>query len=256
VFTATARHLFERWREAGVALCYGLANDYRWGTRAQALGFERCFELRWMVRPLHLERVLARRTGVPALGRLGALGRLWNRVWDRPAAAPHDIAVRPLAAATPEFDAVWMRAAPHITTGLVRDRAWVAWRYGAAPDRAYRFTLAERAAGPVGYGVYRVVPARGATVVHVPEVFAPGDPVALRALVRDLVARALRENADTLVTLAVPGSEVHRALRRAGFVFGTGGWPVDVLWLNPSVPDAVLRDPARWWVAGGDFDVT
>jgi hypothetical protein len=238
-----------------VALCYGLANDYGWGTRAKALGFERSFSLRWMVRPLRLERVLARRLGLAALARWPALGRTWNRLWNRTAGPPPDVTVRAAAAATTDFDAVWRRAAPHVTTSLVRDRAWVAWRYLEFPGRAYRLTLAARGEQPAGYGVYRVVRAAGGTAVHVPEVFAPGDPELLEALVRDLVARAMEEDADTIVTLAVPGSALHRAFRRAGFVFGSGGWPVDVLRLDATLPGAAVQDPARWWVVGGDFDV-
>ena len=252
VFTTTARRLFDSWREAGVALVLGLAND-RWRSQADALGYERFFQLRRLVRLLRPERVLARRARLPALARLHGVSRLWNQVWDRP--APTEIAVRPLASPTPEIDLVWARAAPHVQTSLVRDRAWVTWRYHDCPHRAYQLTLAERAGSPTGYGVYSVVRQDGKTSVHVPEIFAPGDPVALRALVRDVIARALAEDADTVATLAVPGSAVEQELRRAGFVFGRGGWPLEVIRLDSSIPRAALRDPSGWWLAGGDFDV-
>src|ERR1700675_1224788 len=45
VFTTTARGLFDSWREAGVALVLGLAND-RWRAQADALGYERYSPLR------------------------------------------------------------------------------------------------------------------------------------------------------------------------------------------------------------------
>ena len=252
VFPTTARRLFDSWREAGVALVLGLAND-RWRAQADALGYERFFPLRRLVRLLRPERVLARRVRIPALADIRAVGRLWNRGWDR--RMPAEIAVRPLASATPEIDAVWRLAAPHVQTSLVRDRAWVAWRYADCPYRTYHITLAQRAGAPVGYAVHSLVRQNDTTSVLVPEIFAPGDRLALGALVRDVVARGAVADADTVVTFAVPGSSVDRELRRAGFLRGRGGWPLEVIRLDPAIPRDALRDPSGWWLTGGDFDV-
>jgi hypothetical protein len=255
VFTATAKHLFDTWREAGIALCYGLGNDHAWGSRAKELGFERGLTLQSLIRPLRLERVLARRTGVRSLARLESLGRLWNRYWDRDASRDSTIAIRALAAPTHELDRIWDNGAQHLGTSLVRDLAWVRWRYGGHPNRVYHLTLAERRGAPVGYGVYRAMRDDGRTTVSIPEVFAPGDDAAMAALVRDFVRRALDENADSIATLAVPGSPVHRAFRKAGFVFSRGGWPIDVLRLDPTIQRVRLLDPGSWWLTGADFDV-
>ena len=112
----------------------GLAND-RWRAQADALGYERFFPMRRLVRILRPERLLARRARVPALAGLRGVGSLWNLAWDR--AAPPEIAVRPLATASPEIDAVWQRAKSHVQTSLVRDRSWVTWRYCDCPYRTY-----------------------------------------------------------------------------------------------------------------------
>jgi Acetyltransferase (GNAT) domain len=252
VFTATARRLFESWREAGVALILGLAND-RWGSRADALGYERYFPLRRLVRILRPERLLARRARLPAIAGLHGMGQLWNRVWDRPPTA--EIAVRPLARATPEIDLVWKRATPHVRTSLVRDSAWVTWRYCNCPYRTYELTLAERAGHPVGYAVHSVVRQERMTSIHVPEIFAPGDRPVLRALIRAVVARGAAEDADTVVTFAVPGSPIARELQRVGFLAGGRGWPLEVIRLDSTIPLATLRDPNGWCLAAGDFDV-
>ena len=252
VFTTAARRLFATWREAGVALILGLAND-RWRSQADALGYERFFPLRRLVRILRPERVLARKAHLPAVAGLRGLGWAWNRMWDRP--APAEIGVRPLTSATAEIDAVWQRAVSRVQTSLVRDRAWVAWRYDACPYRTYHITLAERAAGPAGYAVHSIVRQDGMTSVQLPEIFAPGDRPALRALVRDAIRHSAAADADTVVTFAVPGSDLDHELRRAGFLTGRGGWPLEVIRLDPTIPRAALRDAAGWWLAGGDFDV-
>ncbi len=255
VFTQTARRLFESWREAGVALVLGLANDAGWGSRAEALGYERYFRLRWLMRPLRPERLVARKTGMRALAGLRTVGRLWNRAWHR--APPPGLVVRPLRGATPDLDVLWERAvrATPVRTSLVRDRAWVAWRYCDPPQSAYCLTLAERAGSPAGYAVHRVVHTPGHTVVYVPEIFAPNDPLALGALIGDVIARATAEDADSIITLAVPGSGAARALRHAGFVLGRGAYLLEAVRLDSTIPAATLRDPSGWWLAGGDFDV-
>ena len=176
-------------------------------------------------------------------------------MWDRSVPAKLDITVRPLASATPEIDAVWNRAAGQLRTSLVRDRSWVAWRYCDFPGRAYRLTLAERAGTPAGYAVYRVVRHADRIAVHVPEVFAADDRLVYRALVRDVVARAVAEDAETVVTLAAPETSAARELGRAGFAPGKGGWPLEVIRLDPAVPRAPLREANGWWLVGGDFDV-
>jgi GNAT acetyltransferase-like protein len=255
VFTATARRLFETWREAGVALVLGLANDDRWGSRADALGYERYFHLRWLIRPLRLERILARKTRLPGVARLRGLGGLWNRVWDRATPAASEITVRSLASATADIDAIWERGSAHVATSVVRDRAWVAWRYRDVPQTQYHLTLAERAGSPVGYAVYRVARVDGRTVVRIPEIFAPSDGIALRALVRDVVARAVAADAESVLTLAVPGSSADREFRRAGFLFTPGAYRLEVIRLDAAIPAAALADPGGWWLVGGDFDV-
>jgi hypothetical protein len=253
VFTATARRLFQDWREAGVALVLGLAND-RWGSRAHALGYERYFHLRWLIRPLRPERILARKMRLPGLARLRGLGGLWNRVWDRGTPGA-EITVRPLASATADIDAIWQRGSRHTASSVIRDRAWVAWRYGGPSRDQYRLTLAERAGSPAGYAVHRIARIDGRTVVRVPEIFAPGDPLALRGLVQDVVARAAAADAESVVTLAVPGSSADREFRRAGFLFSPGAYQLEAVRLDPTIRAGALGDSRGWWLTGGDFDV-
>src|SRR2546422_787311 len=242
VFTTAAHRLFDSWREAGIALVLGLAND-RWGSRAEALGYERYFELRWRIRFLRPERILARKAHLPALARLRGLGNLWNRAWDLVPPGAGGITVRPLVSAAPDLDTIWEAGARHVAAPLARGRPWVEWRYCNPPDGDYRLTLAERAGSPVGYAAYRVVQMDGRTSVRLAEIFAPGDPMALRALVRDVVTRAAVEDADVVVTLAVPGSHMDRELRRAGFLFCPGAYRLEAIRLDPTIPPALLRDP-------------
>lgn len=254
VFTETVRRLFDHWRAADVALVMGLAND-RWGSRATALGYERYFPVRWLVRPLRPERLLARRLRVPGIARWHALGRTWNRVWDLSGSAARDVAIEPLSRATTAIDDVWARAAPSLENSLVRDAAWVQWRYFDVPGAGYRVMLARRAGLAVGFAAFRVVRQEATSRAYIAELFAPGDAAALAALTRDAVGQAMAAEVDSVVALSVPGSEADRALRRAGFVLSPGAYRFEAARLDPSLPSEVVGDPKRWCLAGGDFDV-
>jgi len=131
----------------------------------------------------------------------------------------------------------------------------VGWRYCDAPRQEYRLTLAERAGAPTGYAVHRIFREGEYTRVHMPEVFAPDDPLVLRALVRDVVARGVAADADMVATLAVPGSALDRELGRAGFLLSRGTYLLEAIRLDPAIPRAALQDPRDWWLVGGDFDV-
>jgi hypothetical protein len=44
-------------------------------------------------------------------------------------------------------------------------------------------------------------------------------------------------------------------LKGAGFLQGRGAFSVQIVPLDPALPIDLLRDPQRWDMAGGDFDV-
>lgn len=253
IFTATARSALERWREAGVALVLGLAND-RWRHRADALGYERLFPLRRLVRILRPERVLARRLGIP-MPRLPRIAGWWRAASGARRPTDPKLVIRSMDTPTAAFDRLWERVEGEATFSLVRDRAWLSWRYAECPLRVYQLLLAERGGVPAGYAVFSVVREPRTTYVAVPEVFAPGDAKAFHALVQECVVRAQREDADTVATFAVPSSAAARAFGAAGFRMTRTGWSLEVNRLDPAIPPSALRDPAAWWVSAGDFDV-
>ncbi len=77
ILTAGASAAHQAWSAAGFALVLGLPNE-QWGSRVPALGWRPLFPLKWCIRPLRPERLVARRLGLPVLGRLAFAGRLWR----------------------------------------------------------------------------------------------------------------------------------------------------------------------------------
>lgn len=254
LLSQVGQRCYDAWRDAGVSFVIGLPNQ-QWGSRAQALGWQPLFPLRWLIRPLRPAALLARRLRLPALARLTPLDALAALPWRR--SADSAITVRRCAAAGPEFDQLWQRCRHDTPAALVRDSAWVAWRFLAAPDAGYRVLLAERNGAPAGYLAYRLEATTGATWGFVADMLAPrADQAARDALLAAALAEMRAAGAVAATALATPGTWLWTALRRAGFVWGRkGAFSVQLAPLAASLPLDVLRDPGSWHLAGGDFDV-
>ena len=245
----------QRWIEAGVSLGLLLPNE-QWGSRVQAFGWHYLFSLQWRRLFLSPSAALARRLGLPFLARLASLDALAKGFVQRRLRVDEAVELRPVTEAGPEFDRVWQAVRPHVRVSLVRDRAWIAWRYFAAPSAEYRVLLAERAGQPVGYVAYRLRESGGARWAILADLFAdPREP----QLAETLLARAIRHlteaGVESVASLAVPDTSLDQALRRAGFFVDWGAFGVHVVRYQADLPLDTMRDPQNWVLAGGDFDV-
>jgi predicted N-acetyltransferase YhbS len=216
------------WADGGASLVLALPTQ-NWVKLNRRVDYRATFDLGWHWRPLwrSLERRRPRGVEVAAVDEPGR-----------------------------ELDALWEAVGPHYDALLVRDRAWVAYRYAAAPGVTYRVLLARAGARPVGYLVYRVLSAGGRTTGWIADLFnAPDDRTARTALVRAAVAELRAAGAADARIYAARGTALARGLARAGFVPRKGAYDVRVAPLAADVPWDAVSDPRRFFVMGGDFDV-
>jgi hypothetical protein len=242
------------WRDAGAAFAIGLPNQ-QWGSRTRALGWEELFPLRWFVRLLEPQAWLARRLRFPLLRYLSPLAAPWNALFD--ARIPRDAAlgVSDVTRAGPEFDELWVNLCHHFAFSAVRDAAWVNWRFLDSPVRRYQVIAARRGDRLAGYLAYRMVEREARVAVRLAEIItAPGDTGAAGRLLAELIARARARRAESIATLAIPGTAPALALRRAGFFEGPD-FSVQLVRLAnaPALED--MRDRHRWLMSGADYDV-
>jgi hypothetical protein len=73
-------------------------------------------------------------------------------------------------------------------------------------------------------------------------------------LLYDLMETLLAAKAESVSTLAVPGTAYFRSLRRAGF-FPRRAFSVQLVPLSAQLPLRAMLDPERWNLSGADFDV-
>jgi hypothetical protein len=72
---------------------------------------------------------------------------------------------------------------------------------------------------------------------------------------RSALAHLRRNGADSVACLVAAGSPLHGQLRRHGFVFPRGEYGACFIPFDERIDLTHLRDPRRWLMTGGDFDV-
>jgi predicted N-acetyltransferase YhbS len=252
LLTRTVRAAHAHWRERGVSFVVGLPNE-QWGSRTAALGWRPLTELRWLLRPLRPEALLASRLKVRGLARLPWVAWGWNGAWNLTMARSHDVVISAVDAGNGRLDIGPLGPNPGV--GVVRDNRWIRWRYLDAPSHG-TVLIARRDERADGYAAYRHGHRGDARVGLIADLQAvDGRPGTLDALLHTLIGRLRREDVVLAAALAVPGSGLYRLLRRAGFLFSWGAFHVHVVPLDDAIDERFLADPGRWNLAGGDFDV-
>ena len=173
--------------------------------------------------------------------------------------------IREVGAFNDEFDALWARTTGDFPISVLRDRAYLTWRYLENPVAEYVILIAERARGMAGYAVLslRALETRG--VVAIAELLvAPGDEAAGLDLLAGAEACARQLGAMQLQCWMTPGRRFYRhLLRQRGFVFlpfrvlpGILHYTTSFI-VRPRPGTSLAPDPGQlgnWFLAMGDQD--
>ena len=139
LLTRVVTEAHNEWRNAGAAFTIGLPNQ-QWGSRTHALGWRELFPLRWLMRPLRPEAFLARRARLPILRRVPGVAAAFNRFFDRRLRRNSSAVLREVSRADKTFDTFWLRLRDQYDFAMVRDSAWVNWRFlQSAPSAIDRY---------------------------------------------------------------------------------------------------------------------
>jgi hypothetical protein len=132
-------------------------------------------------------------------------------------------------AQTPRFDArfdeLWRVASRDYAGIMVRDQAYLSWRFDRCPNRQYTRHIAERRGAVVGYMVIRESRSGGALRGRIVDyLVGRNDLTAFDSLVR-AVMKDFRSRGAVSVTCSVSASQAEhiRRLRRHGFLYRAQG---------------------------------
>ena len=238
---------------AGVALAYGTANADAALTLATLLGQQRVAAVPLLVRPLdgtipgRILSAFARTTEL--VTRCGAssvcaglrLTRV-NRFDDR-------------------FDRFWRRIRDDYPIMLVRDAAYLNWRYVDKAGVGYeRIGIENAASGDIeGYAVLSITRRAGRVRGRVCDLITPrhGGRRAAHALIAASVKWFRVQKADAADVWMFPHAHLRYALRRHGFVrrrTGQGGFQASALATGAAAKLQGVERAANWFLSLGDSD--
>jgi hypothetical protein len=254
LLTRGTSRAFAEWKARGVAFTLGLPNA-QWGSRTAAAGWQNLFPLQWVVRPLRPEVFAARRLGMPWLRRASFVSDLWGRWLKNRLHKDPQLEFQEIAQADSSLDRLWHRCRRDSMFSNVRDSAWVQWRFLSSPTCKYRVVLARRGGEAVGYSASHVAKTSEKTTAFLAELVAPdSEPAVRESLLAEVVESTYAAGADILAALAVPGTVLHKLLRRAGFLPGPA-FAVHIVPFSPDLPMEQMRKPENWHLSGAEFDV-
>lgn len=256
VMTAICREAHQAWAAGGTSLLLTLPTQ-NWVKLNDRVGYRATFDLGWLWRPLRPSALLPRRMRRVGSREDGA-AREWNRLGRgglERAGGGGGVEVSPVDSPGPEFDSLWEAVKGRYEALVVRDREWLRYRFVTAPAFDYRILLARVGSRPVGYLVYRLMPGDEGPGAWIADLFtAPDDRAARAALLRAAFGELRRSGAaDVRIYAADP--PLARELKRAGFLQRKGAYDLRVGPFTDELPWDLLRDPRRFFVMGGDFDV-
>ncbi len=263
VFSALLRDVSALSGEEGIAFTFAFPNEASYPSFVKRAGYRGIGSVPLLVRPLNPERLAYKRTGSRVLAKIASLGRL---VWRPPAAAPREEGPTRLEIARVEtfddsFTAFWERVKGRFPVMVVRDAAYLNWRFVEVPLREY-VSFAARSDGEVrGFIVLRVAPvgqlSSGLIVDLVVEPSEEGRTAGGR-LIDEAYSYFRDHDLDILGSLALPHTEEFRLLRAKGLWVCPRRLEPQPFRLVVRCYDDAASHPAydlkNWFITMGDYD--
>jgi len=149
---------------------------------------------------------------------------------------------------------LWAAAGAAYPVIVVRDLAYLRWKYERHPIYKYQILRAVDGERTRGYLVYRFRPEERGPLMVVQELFTRSDDAGARlALLEHALAEARRINA-TAVKVMTSTPSYCADLRRLGF-FETQSSPGLLYPVQPGFDRPDLRDISNWFLSAGDSDL-
>jgi GNAT superfamily N-acetyltransferase len=184
-----------------------------------------------------------------AIGRIVGVARRAAARW-----RPVDGDVVRVAEFDDRFTRLWRRVAPNFEFAVRREASDLSWKFLRPPHVSYEIAALARGGEVLGYVVYRhVEEPRGRVTLLVDFLADPGDPAALRTLLR-WIDREAAVAGSVLIRTFSTCTAFHGALRAAGYEYGPPGMRFVAKINAVPVPPTFYDSAERWHVTLGDSD--
>jgi GNAT superfamily N-acetyltransferase len=244
-----AERVFAAAREAGIDGWYVTPSVNSYPIFKGKWGYREDFELVYRARVVDLEAVLvAVRPGVGRwVGRIA--DRLLGPLLRRAPKLPAGWSVTELTRFDERTDALWAEVAGGYGVAIVRDAAYMNWRYVDNPDDYVVLGLG-RDGALRGIVVLKTTRRQALTVGEIVDlVCAADDPATFRLLVRVAVDRCRELGCALVQTWSIRGTRLDHQFVRAGVAIRRTR--VRFL-ISPDYPDSLIYDKDAWLLTQGD----
>jgi GNAT superfamily N-acetyltransferase len=243
--------VFEQARAAGMAGWYVTPSVNSYPIFTGKWGYREDFRLAYRARVLRYAPVLAAAIRPAGVARVAGsiLDGVRRLLPKRRLKLPTGYTLAELTSFGEETDRLWGRVAGGYRVALVRDAAYLRWRYLANPDD-YTVLGLSRGGDLVGIVVLTETVRRGVPVGELVDYVAPADDdEVFRLLVRAAIDHSVDRGHALIQAWSVVGTSLDARLRRAGLPLHR----TDVKFLvSPGYPDEVIYDGQAWLLTQGD----
>ena len=200
--------------------------------------------------------LVARGLPRPIAAVAGAAHRTVRRLRRRSGAAPPPgWSIEAADRFPPEIDVLCARFARRFRRQVLRDRAWLDWRFARAPFRYALLLLRDADGALAGYAVHRPTRLNGRPVTLLVEMIAIGDASRAYAVLAARVEADAAAAGSAEVHALDPGDAVLvAALTRRGWFRGREPHHLLAYLAGPAGEAADFADPDAWYLGLGDAD--
>ena len=248
--------------EEGIAFTYGFPDRLSYSTFVNRAGFRDAGSVPLLIRPLNPERLALKTAHSRVLGKTASIAR---KIWRTPAPKPRQegppgLEIAEIDSFDDSFAVFWDRVQHRFPIMVVRDPAYLNWRFVEVPTAEYTI-YAARSDGQIrGFTVLRAAPlgefSAGLIVDLVVEASAEGR-VAGRLLIDKAYSYSKDHDLDLVASLALRHTDEFRLLRSRGF------WPCPkflqpqpfrlVVHCHDEEASRLAYDLRNWFVTMGDY---
>lgn len=269
IFSASAEACYAAMSERGFEFVYGFPNANSVGGIKRRLRWTMLMPTPVLVKPLDIGPLAARALGVPALGGvLGMPARLLSKAPGVVDAAVESVRARARGgprlelldfdAFEPWADRLWERCRDQHRLWVIRDEAFLRWRYDERPESEYRRLKVTVEGEVVGYAVFVVSERSEGRIAFIMDLLVDLEvPGVTSLLLQGIEQRARSEGANLLSAMVGPGSPMRPSLLRHAYMpLPERFFPKELHFGGRVLSSAQqFYDPSAWQLTWGDVDV-
>ncbi len=158
------------------------------------------------------------------------------------------------------FDILWEKGSSLHRIMMVRDKAFLDWRYIKKPDAEYTIYISEQSNQLLGYVVLRIIEDNGLKTGWIADILTSAKN-SLAAM--DLIAKAIHHckamGVDMIMCVMPPKAYLAPTLRKHGFSYSYKLLrklnPIRIAPILPKHPEVILVNPSNWYLTRGDSDL-